>query len=82
MYTLSPTDSLLWYPQPEVAVSVCERTKVLTFLLKRIKAKKFDANKLYCSEILSILLQADSRNQRAFGALPVPLPLVQSLARN
>ena len=30
----------------------------------RLKVRKFDANKLYCSEILSILLQADSKNQQ------------------
>lgn len=28
-----------------------------------MKVKKFDSNKLYCSEILSVLLQADVSNQ-------------------
>ncbi len=49
--------------QPALAVTLCEKTHILKFLLQRIKNKKFDANKLYCSEILSILLQADTRNQ-------------------
>eukprot|EP01038_Epipyxis_sp_PR26KG_P004880 gene4880-6837_t len=48
--------------KPEVAVIICEKTHILKYLLNRIKIKKFDAIKLYCSEILSILLQADSSN--------------------
>ena len=50
--------------KPEIALYICERTHVLKFLLLRLKVKKFDTNKLYCSEILSILLQADLANQR------------------
>lgn len=46
---------------PEVAVTLCTNTTILKFLLERCKSKTFDANKLYCSEILSILLQADER---------------------
>ncbi len=47
----------------EIAVKVCKQTHILKFLLNRCKNKNFDANKLYSSEILSILLQADERNQ-------------------
>lgn len=47
----------------DIAVTVCKKTHILKFLLKRLKNKQFDANKLYSSEILSILLQADSSNQ-------------------
>jgi beta-catenin-like protein 1 len=50
--------------KPQVAVLICARTQILKFLLLRLKVKKFDANKLYCSEILSILLQASESNQR------------------
>ena len=39
---------------------ICERTSILEYLLIKIKAKKYDSIKLYCSEILSILLQADA----------------------
>lgn len=53
----------------EVAVTVCDITHILKFLLIRLKVKKFDANKQYCSEILSILLQADPANQRRIGTL-------------
>ena len=46
----------------DVSVAICTNTTILKFLLERCKSKQFDANKLYCSEILSILLQADERN--------------------
>ncbi len=49
--------------KPSLSVTLCEKTHILKFLLHRLKSKKFDANKLYCSEILSIILQADARNQ-------------------
>lgn len=49
--------------RPDIAILICEKTHILKFLLLRLKVKKFDANKLYCSEILSILLQADESNQ-------------------
>jgi beta-catenin-like protein 1 len=42
-----------------IAVDVCEKTHFLKFLLKRLNVKEYDANKLYCSELLSQLLQAD-----------------------
>jgi beta-catenin-like protein 1 len=43
---------------PEIADTICTKTHILKFLLERCQAKAFDANKLYCSEIFSILLQA------------------------
>lgn len=49
--------------KPEVAVILCEKTHILKFLLERCKSKQFDANKLYSSEILSILLQSNVTNQ-------------------
>jgi beta-catenin-like protein 1 len=45
-----------------IAKLCCEKTNIFKFLLLRLKNKKFDANKLYCSEILSILLQTDPTN--------------------
>jgi len=56
--------------RPDVAVLVCENTHILAYLLSRVSAKVFDQNKLYCSEILSILLQADPINQKRVGAVP------------
>lgn len=52
---------------PELSVTLCEKTHILKYLLERLKAKKFDANKLYCSEILSILLQTEQNQRRLCG---------------
>lgn len=43
-----------------VALAVTERTHILKYLLERLTKKPYSDNKLYCSEILSILLQSDS----------------------
>ena len=48
------------------AVLVCKQTHILKYLLSRCKNKAFDSNKLYASEILSILLQADEQIQVSF----------------
>lgn len=42
---------------------------MLRFLLKRLQVKKFDENKLYCSEILSMLVNGDTDVQRRLGTL-------------
>ncbi len=44
--------------RPGVSREVCEKTHLLAFLLARVRVKRFDTNKLYASELLSILLQA------------------------
>lgn len=41
----------------EVAEQVLSRTKLLQWLLSRLKAREFDSNKFYASELLSILMQ-------------------------
>jgi beta-catenin-like protein 1 len=56
--------------RPSIAVTVCEKTNILEFLLLRLKSKAFDANKFYCAEILSVLLQADAENQRRVCCIP------------
>lgn len=43
--------------RPSLCVTICQKTQILPFLLRRLKNKAFDPNKLYCSEILCILLQ-------------------------
>eukprot|EP00252_Welwitschia_mirabilis_P027143 TRINITY_DN9214_c0_g1_i4.p1 TRINITY_DN9214_c0_g1~~TRINITY_DN9214_c0_g1_i4.p1 ORF type:complete len:378 (-),score=44.46 TRINITY_DN9214_c0_g1_i4:833-1966(-) len=55
--------------RPAVGEIVCEKTKLLRWLLNRIKPREFDANKQYASEILAILLQSSSANQRRLGQL-------------
>jgi len=55
--------------QPQLAVALCESTDILKHLLLRLKVKQFDANKLFASELLCVLLQADTDNQRRLGNL-------------
>jgi beta-catenin-like protein 1 len=53
---------------PILAKTICDRTKILTWLIKKISKDKnpekaFDDNKLYASEVLTILLQNSKENQ-------------------
>ena len=48
--------------KPAVAEMVCEGTKLLKWLLGKIKVREFDSNKQYASEILAILLQNSAAN--------------------
>ena len=50
--------------KPAIATIICSKTHMLTFLLERLSSKEFDSNKLYCTEILCDLLQADIANAR------------------
>lgn len=54
---------------------------LLQWLLRRIKAKMpFDANKLYASELLSILLQQTPENKLVLGDIDGIDVLLQQLA--
>ncbi|XP_065185882.1 beta-catenin-like protein 1 [Sycon ciliatum] len=53
---------------------------LMHWLVKRVKVRGFDANKLYASEILSILLQNSTENRRVLGDLNGVDILLQSLA--
>ncbi|KAF2290545.1 hypothetical protein GH714_014349 [Hevea brasiliensis] len=55
--------------KPAVAELVCERTKILRWLLGKIKVREFDSNKQYASEILAILLQNSTANQKKLGQM-------------
>ena len=48
--------------RPPLALMIGEKTHVLKFLLLRLRAKSFDQNKLYCSELLFALLQNEPSN--------------------
>ena len=67
--TLSIIENLVEI-KPEIAVSVCEKTHLMKYLLNRLTVPSFDANKFYCAEILSILLQTDTLNQRRLCSIP------------
>lgn len=68
----------------ELRPEICgESTKngLLPWILRRIKTKTpFDANKLYASEILSILLQDNQTNKQSLGELDGIDTLLQQLA--
>ncbi|KAL5983171.1 hypothetical protein ACLOJK_017254 [Asimina triloba] len=55
--------------KPAAAELVCERTKLLRWLLGKIKVREFDSNKQYASEILAILLQNSTANQKRVGQM-------------
>jgi beta-catenin-like protein 1 len=54
---------LLLQLRPALAEWVLERTKLLKWLLTRIRVKASDSNKQYASEILSILVQVRHSSQ-------------------
>lgn len=58
---------------PNVGVDICRRTNILAFLLQRVKTKKFDANKLYASELMSILLQSSLYDAESARGLEIHL---------
>lgn len=61
---------------PTIADDMFEKTRLLKWLLTRLRVREFDANKLYASELLSMYLQA-----RAPGwALTLISPLLCDIA--
>lgn len=66
--TLATIENLIEV-KPTVSELVCERTKLLRWLLTKIRAKEFDSNKQYGSEILAILLQNSMANQKKLGQM-------------
>lgn len=66
--------------KPAVAELVCERTKLLRWLVGRIKMREFDGNKQYASEILAILLQNSSANQKRLGQMNGVDAVLQAVA--
>lgn len=66
--------------KPGVSEMVCERTKLLRWLLSKIRVKEFDSNKQYASEILAILLQNSAPNQKKLGQMNGVDVLLQAVA--
>lgn len=68
----------------ELRTTVCQAAGeqgMLGWLLRRLKQKPpYDANKLYCSEILSILLQQTEENRQLLGELNGIDTLLQCLS--
>lgn len=66
--TLATIENLIEV-KPAVAEIVSEKTKLVRWLLGKIKVREFDANKQYASEILAILLQNSTANQKRLGQM-------------
>ena len=67
--TLAIVENLVEF-RPQICKEVAE-VGLLTWLVKKLKVKvPFDNNKLYASEILSILLQNEPENRKSFADLP------------
>lgn len=77
--TLSTIENMIEV-KPTVSELICDRTKFLRWLLGRIKVREFDGNKQYASEILAILLQSSSANQRKFGQMNGVDAVLQAVA--
>merc|ERR1719225_1061840 len=77
--TLSIVENIVEF-KPEVCKDVAG-AGFMNWLIKKLKVKvPFDDNKLYASEILSILLQNDPANRMMFGELDAIDSLLQQLA--
>lgn len=77
--TLSTIENMIEV-KPAVAEIVCERTKLLRWLVGRIKVREFDGNKQYASEILAILLQNSTANQKRLGQMNGVDAILQAVA--
>lgn len=76
--TLSIFENLTEF-RPESCAEIAEQG-LMQWILKRLKIKQYDANKLYCSEILSILLQNTNENRVLLGTIEGIDILLQQLA--
>jgi hypothetical protein len=54
--------------RPDIAEQVVAKTKLLKWLLARLRPRETDSNKQYASEILAILVQQSDANKRKMGA--------------
>ncbi|KAI9100186.1 hypothetical protein K1719_024404 [Acacia pycnantha] len=77
--TLATIENLIEV-KPAVAELVCEKTKLLKWLLGKIKVREFDGNKQYASEILAILLQNSTANQKRLGQMNGVDVMLQAVA--
>ncbi|KAF9422047.1 hypothetical protein BGZ94_008682 [Podila epigama] len=53
----------------QLAETIVLKSELLPWILKRLKAKAFDSNKQYCSELLAILFQNSSENRKYLGSI-------------
>ena len=77
--TLAIVENMCEVKNKEVCIAGGEQG-ILIWLLKRVRIRQYDNNKLYSSEILAILLQGNEANQRLLGEKDGIDILLQSLA--
>jgi len=76
--TLAIVENLAEF-RPDICVTAGEQG-LHTWLLKRIRKRMFDSNKLYASEILAIMLQNHEENRQLIGETNGVDNLLQALA--
>ncbi|XP_012562750.1 beta-catenin-like protein 1 [Hydra vulgaris] len=77
-HTLAVIENLAEF-HPDVCITAGQQG-LLTWLLKRLKRKVFDNNKLYASEIIAIMLQNHEENRQLLGESNGVDSLLQALA--
>ena len=77
--TLAIVENMTELKNAEVCSAVCSQG-LLAWLLRRIRVRQYDSNKLYASEILAILLQGNEDSQRQLGEKDGIDVLLQSVA--
>ncbi|CAO1419682.1 unnamed protein product [Diamesa hyperborea] len=77
--TMAIFENLTEIRPEEMCMEIAEQG-LLQWILKRLRIKMFDPNKLYCSEILSILLQNTNENRILLGNVEGIDILLQQLA--
>ncbi|KAI0375631.1 DUF1716-domain-containing protein [Pilatotrama ljubarskyi] len=65
----------------ELSTQLVSKTKILSWLLKRIESTRHDDNRGYAAEILSILLQNNRQNRLELGKLDGVETILKILAR-
>ncbi len=63
---------------PAIVDVLCAKTPILRFLIHRLQKRTFDPIKLYCAEVLTILLQTRPGNCAMLGRLDDGQPQVRS----
>ena len=76
---LAIIENMSEFKNSEVCLAVGEQG-LLVWLLKRLRVRQYDANKLYTVEILAIVLQGNETNQRLLGERDGIDSLLQALA--
>lgn len=67
--------------KPESSVDLAQKSGLLKWLLARLKIRAFHANKLYASELLSLLLHRNAENQRTLSDADGVLGLLTAVSQ-